>query len=114
MKKLPNCPHCGQKITYLEAWSLRKKSEHVCQSCERVSSASLKPAIYKIATGTICISFVISFIALIFVRNCTAWPIFFVAVPFILFYLIAPFFVTIEGAEADEELYPNDSSRILN
>jgi hypothetical protein len=103
-KTLPKCPYCEQKITYREAWALRKRDEYKCTSCERVLAAELNLRIYRIAAWSGSISFILTVVFLVLIRNCSIWPILCSMFPFFAFYVSSPFFVDLKEEKTDYSL----------
>ncbi len=93
---LTNCPYCHRKVSYFGASILKTKGEHCCSGCNCISNVVINKSIYGIASATVVISFLILFLYSMFGDHGSPWGILFVLAPFLLFYLIVPWFVKLE------------------
>lgn len=91
--KRTRCPYCGKRLNYFQAFAKRKQGEHICKGCGRNSTIYFSTA-YKAVVGvTIVLAaiLVIIFTNPYFIQN--LWGMLFVALPFLVLYLITPFFL---------------------
>ena len=92
MKKT-KCPYCGKKLGYFSAFSEKKRGEHTCNNCGRHSNIFFSKA-YKfliIFTILVAVLLVVISISPSYIGN--LWCMILVAVPFLLLYLVTPFFL---------------------
>ena len=93
---LTKCPYCHRKVSFFGAAILKTKGEHCCSGCNCISNVVINKSIYGIASAAVVLSFLILFIYSMFCDHCNPWGIVFVLLPFLLFYIIVPFFVRLE------------------
>lgn len=93
---LTSCPYCHRKVNFFGASILKTKGEHCCSGCSCISNVVINKSIYGIASAAVIISFLILFIYSMFGDHGNPIGIFFVLAPFLIFYLIVPFFVRLE------------------
>lgn len=92
MKKT-RCPYCGKKLNYFQAFAERKRGEHSCSHCGRNSTIFFSKS-YKIMIGiAILLAIVLVVISInpYFIGG--LWGMLWVALPFLILYLITPFFL---------------------
>jgi transposase-like protein len=94
--KLPICPHCEQKVRYSDSWVLRRYGVYVCPKCKKNSNSFLKSKIYQLAVNAVVISFVLAVVSLILVRKFMILPLIGVALPFVFYYFVSPFYVRLK------------------
>lgn len=91
--KITRCPYCGKRLNYFQAFYKRKRGEHICRGCGRNSTIYF-PTSYRAVVGVVvilAIILVVIFTSEYFSQN--LWCMLYVAVPFLLLYLITPFFL---------------------
>lgn len=44
--ELPKCPHCGEKVSFLRSGYIMSKPDYKCESCDKVSSVTIKHSLY--------------------------------------------------------------------
>lgn len=91
--KRTRCPYCGKRLNYFQAFAKRKQGEHMCKGCGRNSTIYFSTA-YKAVVGVtivLAVILVIIFTSPYFIEN--LWGMLFVALPFLVLYLITPFFL---------------------
>ncbi len=93
---LTECPYCHRKVSFFGAAVLKTRGEHSCSGCNCISNVVINKSIYGVASATVVISFLILFLYSIFGDHGNIWGIFYVLAPFLIFYLIVPFFVRLE------------------
>jgi|GEM_PF-1932553 len=113
MKKT-RCPYCGKKINYFQAFIERKRGEHTCSHCGRNSTIFFSKS-FKIMIGiAILLAIVLVIISVnpYFIGG--LWGMLWVALPFLLLYLLTPFFfklvplkkkstIDVENIESDSD-----------
>lgn len=92
MKKT-RCPYCGKRLNYFQAFMERKHGEYKCHRCGRSSTVYFSNVfkLIVIVAVILAIILVIIFTTPKFIQN--LWGMLWVAIPFLIIYLITPFFV---------------------
>lgn len=94
--KITKCPYCGKQLSFFQAFLIRTKGEYFCNKCKKESNILIK----KSLLGPFFVALILSLIILgcfFFLTDRTSlWFMFFVAVPYIFFYAITPFFVELK------------------
>ncbi|MGX8710600.1 hypothetical protein [Clostridium sp. KNHs216] len=95
MKKFrkARCPHCGNKLTLLRTWSIKTQGEYKCPKCGGYSNIELDPAVHFFAIGAIVLSGLIYLVWMISVKMLSLASIFFIMLPYFVFYLLCFFLV---------------------
>ena len=93
---LTKCPYCHRKVSFFGAAILKTKGEHCCSGCNCISNVVINKAIYGIASAAVVLSFLILFLYSMFGDHGDIKGILYVIAPFLIFYLIVPFFVRLE------------------
>ena len=94
--KMTKCPYCKGRVSYVTGFFIKTKGEYVCNTCKGVSNVLLNKTPYAVASA-ICIIGLL--IMMIYTGSCdhgNPIGILLVLLPFIVFYLIVPFFVRLE------------------
>lgn len=92
MKKT-KCPYCGKKLGYFSAFSEKKRGEHTCRNCGRHSNIFFSKAYKFLIVFTILISGLLVAISISPSYIGNLWCALLVVVPFLLLYLVTPFFL---------------------
>lgn len=109
------CPYCGKKLGYFQAFIEKKRGEHTCSHCGRNSTIFFSTT-YKVLIVLailLAVALVIISINPYFIFG--LWGMLWVAVPFVILYIITPFFlklvpikkksvVDVEKIEVESEL----------
>lgn len=90
---LPKCPHCGKQVNWFRAWALKTQGEYRCGKCGECSNVSLDKALYPLAAVAAIAGAVFFVLFVTLVREFSFTSLVLIAVPFLLFFLISPFFV---------------------
>lgn len=93
---LTECPYCHRKVSFFGAAILKTKGEHSCAGCKCISNVVINKAIYGVASAAVVSSFLILFLYSIFGDHGDIRGIFYVLAPFLIFYIIVPYFVRLE------------------
>ena len=93
---LTECPYCHRKVSFFGAAILKTRGEHCCSGCKCISNVVINKTIYGIASAAVVLSFLILFLYSMFGDHGNIWGIFYVLAPFLVFYLIVPYFVRLE------------------
>lgn len=92
MKKT-KCPYCGKKLGYFSAFSEKKRGEHTCRNCGRHSNIFFSKAYKFLIVFTILIAGLLVAISISPSYIGNLWCALLVVVPFLLLYLVTPFFL---------------------
>lgn len=92
MKKT-KCPYCGKKLGYFSAFAEKKRGEHTCNNCGRHSNIFFSKAYKFLIIFTILVAVLLVVISISPYNIGNLWCMLLVAVPFLLLYLITPFFL---------------------
>lgn len=92
MKKT-KCPYCGKKLGYFSAFSEKKRGEHTCRNCGRHSNIFFSKAYKFLIVFTILIAGLLVAISISPSYIGNLWCALLVFVPFLLLYLVTPFFL---------------------
>ncbi len=94
--KITKCPYCGKQLTFMQAFLNRNRGEYFCNKCKKESNILIrKNLLVPLILAVICSLFIL--LLFLFATDKTnIWFILFVAVPFIVFYLLTPFFIELK------------------
>ncbi|MDD3260986.1 MAG: hypothetical protein PHU79_03610 [Oscillospiraceae bacterium] len=92
-RKSPCCPYCGKRVNPLMAFVLKDQGEYRCTKCRGISNVHLNYAIYRLAVVLVLTSAAILLIEEIFIRRFSWYSPLLVFLPFLIFYLLSPFYV---------------------
>ncbi len=90
---LPKCPHCGKQVNWFRAWALKTQGEYRCGKCGECSNVALDKALYSLAAVAAIAGAVFFVLFVTLVQEFSFTSLVLIAVPFLLFFLISPFFV---------------------
>ena len=103
------CPYCGKKIGYLKAFMIRRRGEHFCQKCKKVSNIHIKKTIWLFFIFVLLMSLAIMGFYLFFTDRENLLFILYAVIPFFVFYLFAPLFVRLRPKmKMQDSLYDTD------
>ena len=118
--QLPRCPYCHKKISYISSTFMKTKGEHNCASCKCISNVVISKTAYALARLVCIAAFLIVLLYSISGDHGSFLGIAAVLAPFLVFYLIVPFFVRLEPCkdqsavrkilDRDTANRPNDSA----
>jgi len=91
--KISKCPYCSKQLTFFQAFFLRSKGEYFCNKCKKESNVMIRKALILPFIIALLLSLVILFLFLFKTDRSNLWFMFFVTIPFIIFYFVTPFFV---------------------
>lgn len=94
--KITKCPYCSKQLSFFQAFFVRTKGEFFCNKCKKESNVMIRKALLVPFILLLLLSLVILFLFLFITDRTNLWFMFFVAVPFIIFYLITPFYVELK------------------
>ncbi len=91
--KLTKCPYCNKQVSYFTAFAVKRNGEYFCNKCKKESNIFIKKSIIWPLIGAIILSGLILAVFLFATDRENLLFAFFVAIPFMIFYIITPFFV---------------------
>ena len=91
--KLTKCPYCNKQVSYFTAFAVKRNGEYFCNKCKKESNIFIKKSIIWPLIGAIILSGLILAVFLFATDRENLLFAFFVAIPFLIFYIITPFFV---------------------
>lgn len=91
--KVKKCPYCGKKISYVNAYSSRRKAEYVCERCQKESKVVIDRKVILVFVLCAVISGAIMAGWIFAGLSHNALGILLVAIPLIAFAVISPRFV---------------------
>lgn len=94
--RLTRCPYCHRKISFFGAMILKTKGEYCCTRCNCISNVVIKRSIYGIASFACILAMLILVLYLSFGDHGSIWGVVYLLLPFLLLYIIIPFFVGLE------------------
>ena len=89
---LPKCPHCGKQVNWFRALALKTQGEYRCGKCGECSNVALDKALYSLAAVAAIAGAVFFVLFVTLVQEFSFTSLVLIAVPFLLFFLISPFF----------------------
>ncbi|WP_316631433.1 hypothetical protein [uncultured Ruminococcus sp.] len=103
------CPYCDKRISYFTALSIRRRGEYYCKKCKKESNVHIKKTIWVLFFAALVFALIILGYYLLITDRENPWFVFFVAVPFLLFYLFSPLFVRLRPKKKfQDSLYDTD------
>lgn len=94
--RMPVCPYCGKKVDLITTWMLRRQGEYRCPRCRGVSTIFLDMKASFFAVAAVITALLIFLIIRVIMQRITLWTIFWILIPFILFYILSLFFVRLK------------------
>ncbi len=91
--KLPGCPYCHKRISYIGSMFLKTKGEYSCSRCKCISNVVISRTAYAIASAVCIAALLIVVFYTIGGNHGSFLGIACVLAPFLIFYLVIPFFV---------------------
>lgn len=102
---LPECPYCHKKFNPLLAWGIKGKGEFHCPSCGMYSDVRLTKSIRFLGLGAIGVALLLLLI-FIFTGSTLVFLLPCMLLPFLVFTLIAPFFVRLRTTSHNKRRHP--------
>lgn len=102
--KRTKCPYCGKKLGYFSAFAERKRGEHTCNNCGRHSNIFFSKFYKFLIAFTILLAIVLVIVAISPYCISSLWGMLWVAVPFLILYLITPFFLKLVPLKKNNKL----------
>lgn len=94
--KVRKCPYCGKRISYVSAYSCRRKGQYVCSRCGKESRVYVNRKIYLLFAVFVSISIAIMCGWIFAGLASNPLGILFVTIPLVIFAMITPEFVKLE------------------
>ena len=94
--KLTKCPYCSKQVTFMQAFLMRNRGEFFCNKCKKESNILIKKTLLIPFIFAVIISLLILAVFFFFTDRTNLWFMLFVAVPYVGFYSITPFFVVLK------------------
>ncbi|MDR1628150.1 MAG: hypothetical protein LBR79_05195 [Oscillospiraceae bacterium] len=94
--KLPFCPHCKYKLSFLDAFINKNKPVYRCRLCQRRSSVILKPAILKHLWCVQVFSVFVFVVTLLSGGGVVVLGFGIIFLLFVSFYFISPYMIFLE------------------
>lgn len=115
MKKseLPCCPYCDKPLNYIVAFTAKNQGEYTCDSCKRAATIEFPKKLYILSWICELIAVIILIILFIFTESKTIFSIFLVLAPFLVFYLLVPFFMKLKPCRQKSFNLRSPSSGII-
>ena len=103
------CPYCGKEVSYFKAMSIRRRGEYYCPKCYKESNIHIKKTIWIAFFAAVVFALIIMGFFLIMTNRENIAFVFFVMIPFIIFYLVSPVFVRLRPKKKfQDSLYDTD------
>ncbi len=93
--KITKCPYCGRRLSYFNALMIRTKGEYFCKKCGKESNIYINKKIFPVFFSVLIISLLVT-LYFCFFSNKNLFLLFFVILPYVIFYLCAPYFVNLK------------------
>lgn len=115
MKKseLPCCPYCDKPLSYIVAFAEKNQGEYTCDSCNRAANIEFPKKLYILSWICELIAVIILILLFIFTESKTILSVFLVLVPFLVFYLLVPFFMKLKPCRQKNLNLRSPSSGII-
>lgn len=91
--KLPTCPYCHKRISYIGSMFLKTKGEYNCPQCKCISNVVIARSAYAIASAVCIVALLIVVFYTVAGDHSSFLGIACVLAPFLIFYLVVPLFV---------------------
>lgn len=103
------CPYCGKKISYFKAFLIRRRGEHFCKKCKKVSNIHVKKTIWFFFLFVLLMALAIMGYYTFFTDRENLWFILYAVIPFFIFYLFSPLFIRLRPKmKIQDSLYDTD------
>ena len=94
--KITKCPYCGKQLTFMQAFIVRNRGEFFCNKCKKESNILIRKALIGPFVGATVLSLLILLLFFVATDRTNLWFMLFVALPFLGFYLLTPFYVELK------------------
>ncbi len=104
---MTECPYCGEKLLYLEAFLYKNRSFYECKCCKHVSEINIKNKTFKIL-GLVELLAILIFAISVFVGGTFClWGLLLILLAFFCFYVFSPFSVRLIKLRKKQISNPN-------
>lgn len=93
---LTECPYCHRRVSVFGANILKTKGEHCCRGCKCISNVVIHNALYAIGSIAVVSSLLTLVLYSAYGDHGDIRGVIYVLIPFIIFYLLVPFFIKLE------------------
>lgn len=94
--KITKCPYCSKQLTFFQAFVIRNRGEYFCNKCKKESNILIKKTLLIPFIFAAILSLLILAMFFFITDRTNLWFMFFVAIPFIGFYLFTPFYIDLK------------------
>ncbi len=94
--KITKCPYCGKQLTFFQAFVNRNRGEFFCNKCKKESNILIKKTLLIPFFIALLISLIILAVFLFMTEKTNLIFMLLVALPFVGFYILTPFFVVLK------------------
>lgn len=98
--KLPQCPHCGHKLNFVQASFLKREGEYWCEECGGFSNVFLEKPVYLAGIAVVCVEVLLFLVYLLFLHALSFWLVFLMLLPYLIFQCAAPFLIDLQAQGA--------------
>ncbi len=93
--KLAKCPYCGRRLSYPTAFEYKSKGEYRCSRCKKESNVYINKKMWLAFALALMVAVIIMTLVIMFIAEKNIFSFLLVMVPFFIFYLFVPFFITL-------------------
>lgn len=93
--KLAKCPYCGRRLSYPTAFEYKSKGEYMCSRCKKESNVYINKKMWLAFFLALMVAAIIMTLVIMFIAEKSILSFLLVMIPFFVFYLFVPFFVTL-------------------
>ncbi len=93
---LTECPYCHRKVSYVAASVLKMRGEHCCKGCKCISNVVFSRVLYALGSLACVSGLLILVLYTAMGDHSDLHGLLYVFLPFLIFYLLTPFFVRLE------------------
>lgn len=94
--KITKCPYCGKQLTFMQAFIIRTRGEYFCNKCKKESNILIKKSLMIPFVIALILSLLILAVFLFMTERTNLIFMLLVAIPFIGFYMMTPFYVDLK------------------
>ncbi len=94
--KLTKCPYCSKPVSYMQAFLMRNRGEFFCNKCKKESNILIKKTLLIPFIIVVVLSLLILAAFYFLTDRTNLWFMLFVAIPFVGFYIVTPFFIVLK------------------
>ena len=103
------CPYCDKEISYIKAFSIRRRGEYYCTKCKKESNIHINKTIWILFIVMLLFALVIMGLFLFKTNKDNLLFVPLVLIPFIIFYILSPMFVRLRPKQKfQDSLYDTE------